>query len=212
MNGDLLVALPKGRLHGPVLELLQRSGVSPRPDTNGSRGLLLRDAPAGRAFIPLKPVDIPVYVESGAVHAGIAGTDVLRETGVSVYEPLELPVGRCTMVLAGPPGTDPAGFHPLRVATKYPGTTARFFADRRMHVEIVRLEGSVEIAPLLGLAHVIVDLVESGRTLRENGLVVLDEVAPVSARLIVNRTAMNTRAREVRNLLAQLGGDAHADL
>jgi ATP phosphoribosyltransferase len=204
MNGTMLIALPKGRLYEKALRLLASAGVVVAEGGSSSRALLLEDTGGRFQFVQLKPVDIPVYVESGAIDAGIVGTDILRELESDVYEPLDLQIGECRMVVAGPHGTSLPYQQNLRVATKYPKTAGRFFLSRNAHIHIVRLEGSVEIAPQLGLAEVIVDLVETGRTLRENSMSILDEVAQVSAKLIVNRTAMKMKAAAVTTLLKDL--------
>ena len=132
------------------------------------------------------------------------GTDVLRESAADVYEPVDLKIGICKMVLAGPAGEKFGVDRTIRVATKYPRTTENYFRNRHVHVHIVRLDGSVEIAPLLGLADAIVDLVETGRTLKENGMAVIEEIAPISAKLIVNRTAMKMKANAANELITAL--------
>ena len=203
MRTTLLIALPKGRLFDAAIALLSRAGIATNGG-EGSRKLTFPDAEGKYEFVALKPADIPVYVESGAVDAGIVGSDILREQEYEVYEPLDLRIGLCRLVLAAQEGVDLQSIPHMRIATKYPRTATRFFAARNRHTHIVRLEGSVEIAPLLGLADAIVDLVETGRTLRENGLRVVEDVAPVSAKLIVNRTAMKTRSGAVRSLITAL--------
>ncbi len=207
----LRIALPKGRLYDPALALLARAGIRPAEDLNGSRKLVFPDAAGRHEFVSLKPVDIPVYVESGAIDAGIVGSDVLREYESDVYEPLDLQIGKCAVVLAAPEGVEIAYEQHLRIATKYPRTAERFFKANNAHVHIVRLDGSVEIAPLLGLSDAIVDLVETGRTLRENGMRVIEEIARVSAKLIVNRTAMKMKAADVSSLISQLDTVVYAN-
>ena len=210
MNEPLRIALPKGRLLEEAIRLLDRVGMRPDVDHNATRKLMV-DGNAGRVqFVTLKPIDIPVYVESGAIDAGIVGSDILRELDVDVYEPLDLGFGKCRLVLAAPRGTPLPVGQALRVATKYPRTAKRFFAARNAHVHVVRLEGSVEIAPILGLADGIVDLVETGRTLADNDLVVVEEVEQVSAKLIINRTAMKMRSTEIRSLIAHLDSVLYA--
>jgi len=204
MIEPIRLSLPKGRVLNEALKLLERAGIRPEGDPNGSRKLMFPDQEGWLQFVVLKPVDIPVYVESGAVDVGIVGSDIVRELDVDVYEPLDLGIGQCRLVLAAPRGTTLALDQELRVATKYPRTAERFFASRNAHVHVVRLEGSVEIAPLLGLSNGIIDLVETGRTLRDNDLVVLEEVERVSAKLIINRTSMKMRSAEMRKLIAQL--------
>jgi ATP phosphoribosyltransferase len=204
MKSRVLIALPKGRLYETGTELLGKAGIVIPPATNGSRKLVFPDEGGRYEFVPLKPIDIPVYVESGTIDAGIVGSDILRELEADVYEPVDLGIGKCRLVLAAPSGVPlpPAGS--LRIATKYPRTTELFFRKKQLHVHIVKLDGSVEIAPLLGLADAIVDLVETGRTLRENGMHVVEDVARVSAKLIVNRTAMKMKSADVRHLISQL--------
>ncbi len=203
MTVPLSIGLPKGRLYERALDLLSRAGIAVELDPGQSRLLTFSDRDQKFTFVALKPVDIPVYVEAGAIDAGITGSDVIREHGSDVFEPLDLRIGICRLVVAGPERRNGNGGY-LRVATKYPRTARRHFRARNAHVHIVRLEGSVEIAPLLGLSDVIVDLVETGTTLRENGLQILEEVAPVSAKLIVNRTSMKVKAVSLNTLLSQL--------
>lgn len=204
MEHSILIALPKGRLFESSLELLGRAGIRPVGMEDGSRRLTFPDTSGMYSFVALKPVDIPVYVESGVVDIGLVGSDILREQDPDVFEPLDLRIGRCRLVLAGLSGRDISTAATLHVATKYPQTAERHCASRNVHAHMVKLEGSVEIAPLLGLADVIVDLVETGRTLRENGLVVIEEIASVSTKLIVNRTVMKTKALEMQHLLTNL--------
>ena len=203
MSDSLLFALPKGRLFDRALDLLSRAGIALDREQEISRRLTFSDRDGRFEFVALKPVDIPVYVEAGAIDLGIVGSDILRELGSDVNEPLDLRIGLCRLVVAGPRRANGnAGYR--RVATKYPRTAEQHFRARNAHVHIVRLDGSVEIAPLLGLSDLIVDLVETGRTLQENGLAILEEVAPVSAKLIVNRTSMKLKSAAVNGLIAQL--------
>jgi ATP phosphoribosyltransferase len=200
----MLLALPKGRLYEPARALLEKAGLRFPPEPEGSRRLISTDETGRCDVVSLKPSDIPVYVESGAIDAGIAGSDVLRELEPDVYEPVDLRIGICTLVLAAPEGREQKPGVTLRVATKYPRTAEQYFRARKIHAHVVRLDGSVEIAPLLDLADGIVDLVETGRTLRENGLRVVDEIARVSAKLIVNRTAMKMKSEAIQSLITQL--------
>ena len=159
----------------------------------------------GLRFLFVKDMDVPTYVEYGVADCGIAGRDVLLETGSDVYEPLDLGFGRCRLVVARPRGGGrSARSSSLRVATKYPRVAAAHFLERGVSVEVVRLAGSVELAPALGLADCIVDVVETGRTLAENGLEAVEDVAASSARLIVNRASYHARRDEVAALLARL--------
>lgn len=204
MRHQLRIALPKGRLADVTVALFQRAGIRIPESGSGSRKLTFMDLDERLEFVSLKPLDIPVYVESGAVDGGVVGSDILRELECEVYEPLDLRIGRCRMVLAAPEGAPRVDHSQLTIATKYPRTAERHFRERQQHVHVVRLDGSVEIAPLLGLADAIVDLVETGVTLRDNHLHIVEEVAHVSAKLIVNRTAMKMRSTPLGSLIEQL--------
>jgi ATP phosphoribosyltransferase len=208
----LTMALPKGRLLAPAADLFQRLGW-PCELGNGSRQLQVTEtresdgASQELRFLLVKPADVPVYVEYGAADLGIAGQDTLWESGRDVYEPLQLGFGRCRLVLAGTPAQRDRDFRlaaGLRVATKYPRQTQAYFQQNGLSVEIIPLTGSIELAPLVGLADLVVDVVETGRTLRENGLVELEEITTCQAVLIVNRVSHRLRLAEVRDLLARL--------
>ena len=199
----LTLALPKGRLLDPALALLGAMGIKGLDvDT---RRLLLTDDEAGLRFIFLKPADIPTYVEYGAADLGVVGKDILLEQQPDVYEPVDLGFGFCRLVVAEPrelwTRDDPARWSWVRVATKYPTLTERYFSERGIQVEIVRLDGSIELAPLVGLAERIVDLVQSGETLRANGLVEVAEIMTSTARLIVNRASLKTAHARVSALI-----------
>lgn len=190
----MTLALPKGRLLKPALELLDRMGID--GVNAASRKLIFADERHGLRVLILKPADIPAYVEYGAADLGIVGKDILLEQEPDVYEPLDLGFGFCRLVVAEPEELwrrdDPAKWSWVRVATKYPNLTERYFSERGIQVELIRLDGSVELAPLVGLADRIVDLVQSGETLRANGLVEVDEILRSTARLIVNRASLKT--------------------
>ncbi len=203
MTTSLTLALPKGRLLDPALALLAGMGIrGVEPD---SRRLLLTDEAAGLRFILLKPADIPTYVEYGAADLGIVGKDILLEQQPDVYEPVDLGFGFCRLVVAEPrelwERDDPAKWSWVRVATKYPRLTEEYFSERGIQVEMVKLDGSIELAPLVGLAERIVDLVQSGETLRANGLVEVAEILTSTARLIVNRASLKTQHARVNQLL-----------
>src|SRR5499426_4119055 len=210
MSASLTLALPKGRLLDPALALLGAMGVEGL-DAD-SRRLLLTDERLDLRFILLKPADIPTYVEYGAADLGIVGKDILLEQAPDVYEPVDLGFGFCRLVVAEPrelwERDDPAKWSWVRVATKYPTLTERYFSDRGIQVEIVRLDGSIELAPLVGLAERIVDLVQSGETLRANGLVEVAEIMRSTARLIVNRAAHKTAYQAVARFLEELRAGA----
>ncbi|HYB43992.1 MAG TPA: ATP phosphoribosyltransferase [Candidatus Methylomirabilis sp.] len=203
MTAPLTVALPKGRLLDPALALLRGMGI--KGLDADTRRLLLVDEAAGLRFVFLKPADVPTYVEYGAADLGIVGKDILLEQERDVYEPVDLGFGFCRLVVAEPrelwERDDPARWSWVRVATKYPNLTERYFSERGIQAEMVRLDGSIELAPLVGLAERIVDLVQSGETLRANGLVEVAEIVSSTARLIVNRASLKTAHARVNALI-----------
>ena len=201
---ELTIAIAKGRLQDDAFALFRRVGVAVSDEALASRRLLVDDEGGRYSFIFVKPADVPVYVEYGVADAGVCGRDVLMESQADVHEPLDLGFGRCRLVVAGRRESASRGYNPLataRVATKYPRLTADYFQRRGVPVELIELSGSVELAPVLGLSEHIVDLVETGRTLRENGLVIIDTIAESSARLIVNRASYHLKRAAVAALL-----------
>jgi len=202
----LTVALPKGRLLDPALQLLSSIGIKGlEADT---RRLLLTDTERDVRVIFLKPADIPTYVEYGAADLGIVGKDILAEQQPEVYEPVDLGFGFCRLVVAEPRALwerdDPTKWSWVRVATKYPTLTEQYFSERGIQVEMIHLDGSIELAPLVGLAERIVDLVQSGETLRANGLVEVAEIMTSTARLIVNRASLKTEYARVNALISAM--------
>ena len=206
MKKLLTLALPKGRLLRPALEMLRSMGLD--GVEADSRKLIFSDEKHGLRFLILKPADVPTYVEYGAADLGIVGKDILLEQEPDVYEPLDLGFGFCRLVVAEPKQLwerdDPSKWSWVRVATKYPVLTERYFSERGIQVEMVRLDGSIELAPLVGLADRIVDLVQSGETLRANGLVEVAEITRSTARLIVNRASLKTEYSPVSQLIERL--------
>lgn len=203
----LTIALSKGRLADQTLDLMEKAGYDVTAAREKSRKLILEDQVAGLRFILAKPSDVPTYVEYGAADIGVVGKDTLLEEGRQLYEVLDLGLGRCRMCVAGPASLkDKLDEIPnKRVGTKYPNITRNYFEGvKKESVEIIKLNGSVELAPLTGLAEVIVDIVESGRTLYENGLDVLETVADISARLVVNRVSMKMKADEIKPMISKL--------
>lgn len=202
----LTIAVPRGALMTGTLELLDGLGVDTSEVRANDRRLLFEDV----GIVTMRPSDVPTYVEAGAADIGICGKDVLMEqAGRDVYELLDLGYGACTMVLASKAGEDPAAealrrLGVMRVATKYPRTAARYFEDTGRQAEIVEVKGSVELAPLTGLVEAIVDLTATGTTLRENGLVVREEIAHSTARLIANPVSHKLRAKEIDAVLEAL--------
>lgn len=203
----LTVALPKGRMQDEVLDIFSEAGYPGESD--GGRRLIFPDATGTLRFLLAKPSDVPTYVEYGAAALGIAGLDTVREGGHDLYEPLSLGIGRCRLSLAGPAnwrGRDLRLEPYLRVASKYPRLAQDYFQQRDLSVEIIYLSGSIELAPVVGLADLLVDLVQSGRTLRENGLVELETIMESEAILVVNRAAQKLRSREIRGVIESLAG------
>ncbi|MCS7079685.1 MAG: ATP phosphoribosyltransferase [Chloracidobacterium sp.] len=203
----ITLALAKGRLQEATLARLAAAGISVGSDQLDSRRLVLEDAAGEYRFLLVKPSDVPIYVEHGVAQAGVCGRDVLLEHEPDVYEPLDLAFGFCRLAVAGrPEAAWPAAnrLSKLRVATKYPRVTQKHFQRRATPVDIIPLTGSVELAPVLGLADCIVDIVETGRTLAENGLAILEVIAPISARCIVNRAAFHLERARLTRLLERL--------
>jgi ATP phosphoribosyltransferase len=197
----LTIAVPKGRILKPLSALFQRAGIDATALLAEDR-TLIRHA-SGLRFLLLKPDDVPTYVEYGAADLGVCGRDVLEERSSEVYRPLDLGIGRCRMVVAGPVNA-PAPAGTPRVATKYPRTAAAHFARRGVQAEVVYVQGSVELAPITGLADLVVDLVETGTTLVQNGLEERELVARVSSVVLANRASFTLRKREIHPLIRAL--------
>ena len=200
----LVIALPNGRILDEVMPLVRRAGIEPESafDDPASRQLRFATNRDEVQLIRVRSFDVATLVAFGAAQLGVAGNDVLMEFDYTeIYAPLDLRIGRCRMVIAEPaemvPGDDPSRWSHVRVATKYPNITRRHFAKRGVHAECIKLSGAVELAPSLGLCRRIVDLVSSGRTLKANGLVEIEEIAEITSRLVVNRAALKTRPEEV---------------
>ena len=200
----LNVALPKGRLGDKVYSLLAGVGYGCPEDYSESRKLVVENPAAGIRYFLVKPSDVAIYVEHGAADIGIVGKDILEESGADVYELLDTGLGKCRMCVAGPKDfTDDPG-RTLRVATKFVNIAKAYYAAQGRDIDIIKLNGSIELAPLLGLSDVIVDIVETGTTLRENHLKVLTEFMPISARFVANRAGFQFKRREIETLLAKL--------
>ncbi len=201
MSRMLSVALPKGRLGDRAYALIAAAGFPCPEILEDNRRLIFVNEEAGVRYFLVKPGDVPAYVEHGAADIGIAGKDVLEEQGADVYELSDLRMGRCRVCVAGPRGFRDDPSRALRVATKYPSIARRYYDSRSREIELIHLNGSIELAPLVGLSDVIVDIVETGTTLRENGLEVLEEIMPVSARLICNKASFKFKGEQVRRVL-----------
>ena len=197
------IALPKGRLGEKVYKMFEDAGYG-CPDIFTGRRLVFENKDAGVRYFWVKPSDVPIYVERGAADLGVAGRDILIEYEPNVYELKDLGTGICRMAVAAPKGFKDDSEYPLRVATKFVNIAQSFYSQAGRDIDIIKLNGSIEIAPLLGLSDVIVDLVETGTTLRENGLEVIEEIMEISARLIANKSGYNFKSREINELLSRM--------
>ena len=203
----LVIALCKGRFLDPSLDMLARAGIRFSEDVASSRKLIFSSDDDQFRVVLVKPADVPTYVEYGAADLGIAGRDVIMESRADLLQPLDLNFGHCKIALAAPRGVHSINGtdHPtIRVATKYPRITLDYYNAHGIPVEIIPLSGSIELAPLIGLADRIVDLVETGRTLKDNGLEVVEVIAESSARLLINRAGYQTKRDEVLRLIQSL--------
>jgi ATP phosphoribosyltransferase len=207
-GGPLRLALPRGALFEETLDLLDRAGIDTAELRGPSRALIFESG--GLVLVTMRPSDVPTYVEAGAADLGITGKDVLAEQGErAVYELLDLGYGECRMVVAAPAGDDrmeeaARRLGVLRIATKYPRIAESHFEETGRRAEVIEVKGSVELAPIAGLADGIVDLVDTGRTLRDNGLEVREEITVCTARLVANRVAHKLRAQEIDELAGRL--------
>ena len=206
MSQGVTIALSKGKLLSPTLALFRQAGYSGYHVQDGDRRLILEFPDHGHRILIVRPSDVPVYVEYGAADLGVVGKDVLLEQTPDVYEPVDLGLGVCKLVVAKPNGQTPIQrlSSKLRVATKYPNMTERFFNQQGLPVELIKLYGSIELAPLVGLADRIVDLVETGKTLKANNLVEEEIIAWSSARLIVNRASLKMKHAMVTEVLTRI--------
>lgn len=200
----LNIALPKGRLGDQVYKLLESIGYECRDIYLDNRQLIFESREAGVRYFLVKPSDVAIYVEHGAADAGIVGKDILLESQAAVYELLDLHIGRCRVCVAAKAGYRDDPERRLRVATKFVNIAKGYYASQNREIEIIKLNGSIELAPILGLSDVIVDIVESGKTLRENNLQVVSEIVPISARFIANRAAYKFKSEELGTMLAGL--------
>ena len=200
----LTIAIAKGRMQQDALALLERAGVRVSAESLASRRLAVEDEGGRYRFIFVKPADVPVYVEHGIADCGVVGRDVLLETGSDVLQPLDLKIGCCRIAVAARKESNGERRGVLHVATKYPRLTAAHFGSRGVPVEIIELSGSVELAPVLGLSDCIVDLVETGRTLAENGLVVVETITESTGRFVVNRASYQLKSAAVGEIINAL--------
>ena len=199
----LNIALPKGRLGDKVYALLAAAGYDCHEAFDDSRKLVF-EGDAGVRYFLVKPSDVAIYVEHGAADVGIVGRDILLESGADVYELLDLGLGKCRMCVAAKRDFVEDRDRTLRVATKFVNVAKRHYADIGRSIEIIKLNGSIELAPLLGLSDVIVDIVESGKTLKENDLAVREEIFPISARFIANKASYKFKGADIDRMVPQL--------
>lgn len=202
---SLRIALTKGRLEKDTVALFEKIGFDVSKVRDKGRKLILPIPDANIEIVLAKAADVITYIEHGVCDIGVVGKDTIMENGHSFYEVLDLGFGKCRFALAGPKGKPfYTGYNAKCIATKYPKVARSFFESKGMDVEIIKIEGSVELAPLLGLSDAIVDIVETGTTLNENGLEVIEEICPISARMITNTASMKLRKNEIESLLEKI--------
>ncbi|MDR3263935.1 MAG: ATP phosphoribosyltransferase [Clostridiales bacterium] len=201
----ITIALAKGRLAEQTIEILGKCGIDISVFSEKTRKLVLTDPTESFRVIFVKPADVPVYIENGIADIGVCGSDTLLEEDKKLYELLDLGFAKCRLCIAGYAGFDGAKTGaPLRVASKYENITKNYYHEKGENVQVIKLNGSVELGPVMGLSDVILDIVESGSTLRENGLAVLQEICPVSARLVANKVSLKTKSDEIKPLVAKI--------
>jgi ATP phosphoribosyltransferase len=204
MSEPITLALSKGRIFSETLPLLAHAGIEPLDDPETSRKLILETSQDDVKLVIIRASDVPTYVQYGAADLGVVGKDVLMEHGgEGLYEPLDLHIARCRLMVAGR-GPQPDGGQPVRIATKYVNSTRRYFAEKGQQVEVIKLYGSMELAPLVGLADLIVDVVDTGNTLKANGLQPLETIAEISSRLVVNKASMKRKHARVQGFIDRL--------
>ena len=210
MTEYINIALPKGRLGEKAYQLLKNSGFDCPAIEDPGRKLIFENPEKGVRYFWVKPSDVSIYVERGAADIGVAGKDILLEYKPDVYELLDLNIGKCRMAVAGPAGFRDSAATTLRVATKFPEIAQSYYNEKCRDIDIIKLNGSIELAPIMGLSDVIVDIVETGKTLKENNLEVLETIVPISARLIANMASMKFKGEQIESIrqgLAEQVGD-----
>jgi len=200
----ITLAIARGRLLGEEVGLLKKAGYPVENILKDSRKLIFEYPSLKLKILIIRPTDIPPYVEYGAADCGIVGVDTLMEEKHDLYEPLDLAIGRCKLVVAAPKGFEYASAGSLRIATKYPRIAHEHFSAKGVGADIVKLYGSVELAPIVGLSDVIVDLTATGETLKKNNLIEFETIAEISARLVVNRVSMKIKSEEIKELIGKL--------
>jgi ATP phosphoribosyltransferase len=205
-KGVITVAISRGRILKEASALLKKAGFSVGRMSNGSRKLVFEYPKDRIKVLIIRPMDVPSYVEYGAADCGVVGKDTLIEEKHDLYEPLDLGIGKCRLVVAGPKEFNLSSNRVLRVATKYPRIAHEHFAKKGISAEIVKLYGSVELAPIVGLSDVIVDLSATGETLKKNNLIEIETIANITARLVVNKVSMKVKSNEIKDLIERLKG------
>ena len=200
----ITIAMSRGRLLIEAVELFAKAGINIQAVTKDSRKLIFDFNDLGLKILITRPTDVPSYVEYGAADCGIVGKDTLLESISNLYEPLDLKIGKCRLVVAAPNGFSMENRSSLRIGTKYPKVSSEFFVAKGISAEIVKLNGSVELAPLAGLSDVIVDLTASGETLKKNNLFEIESIAEITARLVVNKVSLKVKSKEIRTLIEKL--------
>ncbi len=208
MSDFLTIAIPKGRILDESVALFKKIGIDLDELLGDSRKLIFENPAQKMRYMIVRATDVPTYVEYGCADLGIVGKDTLLEQDKDLYEPLDLKFGYCRMMVAEPAELsrtdDPTGWTNIRIATKYPHVTEKYFSGKGVQVEIIKLYGSIELAPLVGLSERIVDLVSTGETLRQNGLVEVETIAEITTRLIVNRASLKTKHRRITEIIEGL--------
>ena len=205
MKNLLNIALPKGRLGEKVYDIFEAAGYGCPALREQNRKLIFENEETGVRYFWVKPSDVAIYVERGAADIGVAGKDILLEYTPDVYELLDLNMGKCRMCVAGPRDFRDNYAQPLRVATKFPNIARNYYTLQSRPIDIIKMNGSIELAPIVGLSDVIVDIVETGKTLTENGLAPLETIVPISARLIANKARFKFRSAEITALCDRMG-------
>ena len=205
------VALPKGRLGEKVYAMFEKAGYECPAIKENTRKLIFENKEKGIRFFWVKPSDVSIYVERGAADIGVAGKDILLEYSPDVYELLDLNMGKCRMAVAGKNGFYDDGAKTLKVATKFVNIAKKFYASKCRDIDIIKLNGSIELAPILGLSDVIVDIVETGTTLKENDLSVVETIVPISARLISNKSSFKFKTEEIENIVKCMKAQVKTD-
>lgn len=208
ISEPITIAMPKGRMLIEAVSLFKKIGIQVKGILDDTRRLIFEDKKSNTKLMIIRAQDVPTYVEYGAADIGIVGKDVLLEQARDVYEPLDMGIGLCRMVVAEPKELgkrdNPQHWTHIRVATKYPNITFKYFSDKGIQVDIIKLYGSIELAPILGLSERIVDLVSTGETLKKNGLVEVEEIMKITSKLIVNRASLKIKPERIKGIIEKL--------